>query len=105
MLRERGDDTKAGEAERELPDQVDTDRHAELLEGHDRLEEEVVRKADRAPVVRSQDGRGPLEGDDLAADVGDHDRLADLVGAGEIAARAPLPRDPPAAPTQRPSSR
>jgi hypothetical protein len=32
MLRERGDDDKAGQAERELPDQVDTDRHADLLE-------------------------------------------------------------------------
>jgi hypothetical protein len=32
MLRERGDDAKAGEAERELPDQVDTDRDTTLLE-------------------------------------------------------------------------
>lgn len=32
MLRERGDDEKAGQAERELPDQVDTDQHADLLE-------------------------------------------------------------------------
>ncbi len=32
MLRERGDDDKAGQADRELPDQVDTDRHADLLE-------------------------------------------------------------------------
>ena len=31
MLRERGDDAKAGQAERELPDQVDTDRDADLL--------------------------------------------------------------------------
>jgi hypothetical protein len=32
MIRERGDDAKAGQAERELPDQVDTDQHADLLE-------------------------------------------------------------------------
>jgi hypothetical protein len=32
MLRERGDDDKAGQAERELPDQVDTERHADLLQ-------------------------------------------------------------------------
>ena len=32
MIRERGDDDKAGQAERELPDQVDTDQHADLLE-------------------------------------------------------------------------
>jgi len=31
MLRERGDADKAGQAERELPDQVDTERHADLL--------------------------------------------------------------------------
>jgi hypothetical protein len=32
MIRERGDDAKAGQAERELPDQVDTDQHADMLE-------------------------------------------------------------------------
>ena len=32
MIRERGDDAKAGQAERELPDQVDTDQHADVLE-------------------------------------------------------------------------
>jgi hypothetical protein len=32
MLREQGDDAKAGQAERDLPDQVDTDRDATLLE-------------------------------------------------------------------------
>ncbi len=32
MIRERGDADKAGQAERELPDQVDTDQHADLLE-------------------------------------------------------------------------
>ncbi len=31
MLRSRGDDAKAGQAESELPDQVDTDQHADLL--------------------------------------------------------------------------
>jgi hypothetical protein len=32
LLRERGDDAKASEAERELPDRVDTERHASLLQ-------------------------------------------------------------------------
>jgi hypothetical protein len=32
MLRERGDSEKAGQAERELPDRVDSDRDASLLE-------------------------------------------------------------------------
>jgi hypothetical protein len=32
MLRERGESDKAGQAERELPDQVDTDRDADMLE-------------------------------------------------------------------------
>lgn len=32
LLRERGDDQRAQEAERELPDQVDTDRDRSLLD-------------------------------------------------------------------------
>ena len=31
MIRERGDEDKAGQAERELPDEVDTDQHADML--------------------------------------------------------------------------
>ena len=32
MLRERGETDRAGQAERELPDQGDTDQHADLLD-------------------------------------------------------------------------
>ena len=32
LLRSRGEQDKAGQAESELPDQVDTDQHAGLLE-------------------------------------------------------------------------
>jgi hypothetical protein len=32
FLRSRGEDDKAGQAENELPDQVDTEQHAGLLE-------------------------------------------------------------------------
>jgi hypothetical protein len=32
LIRERGDDEQAAQAERELPDQVDTDRDSGLLE-------------------------------------------------------------------------
>ena len=32
LLRSRGENDKAGQAESELPDQVDTDQHAGLLE-------------------------------------------------------------------------
>ena len=31
LLRERGEDDKAAQAESELPDQVDTEKHADLL--------------------------------------------------------------------------
>jgi hypothetical protein len=31
LLRDRGEDDKAGQADRELPDQVDTGQHADLL--------------------------------------------------------------------------
>lgn len=32
LLRSRGDDDKAAQAEGELPDQVDTEQHADLLQ-------------------------------------------------------------------------
>ncbi|HWT25691.1 MAG TPA: hypothetical protein VN213_19450 [Solirubrobacteraceae bacterium] len=32
LLRQQGKDDQAGQAEQELPDQVDTDKHAGLLE-------------------------------------------------------------------------
>jgi len=32
FLRSRGEQDKAGQADRELPDQVDTDQHADVLE-------------------------------------------------------------------------
>ncbi len=44
MIRERGDDAKAGQAERELPDQVDTDRHADLLERFGVSPQELIGK-------------------------------------------------------------
>jgi hypothetical protein len=34
LLRERGDHDKADQAEQELPDQVDHEEHADLLEKH-----------------------------------------------------------------------
>jgi hypothetical protein len=45
MLRERGDSDKAGQAERELPDQVDTDRDANMLERFGISPQELVGKA------------------------------------------------------------
>ena len=40
LLRQRGDHQRAGQADQELPDQVDTDQHADLLDriGLDRKE-------------------------------------------------------------------
>jgi hypothetical protein len=32
LLRQRGDHQRAGQADQELPDQVDTDQHADLLD-------------------------------------------------------------------------
>jgi hypothetical protein len=32
LLRDQGDNDKAGQAEQQLPDQVDTDQHADLLD-------------------------------------------------------------------------
>lgn len=34
LLKQRGDHDKADQAERELPDQVDHEQHADLLEKH-----------------------------------------------------------------------
>jgi hypothetical protein len=34
MLKERGEDDKAAQAEQELPDQVDHEEHADLLQKH-----------------------------------------------------------------------
>jgi hypothetical protein len=34
MLRDRGEDDKAAQAEQELPDTVDHEQHADLLEKH-----------------------------------------------------------------------
>ena len=34
LLRERGDDDKAAQAEQELPDTVDHEEHADLLQKH-----------------------------------------------------------------------
>jgi hypothetical protein len=34
LLRQRGDDDKAAQAEQELPDAVDHEEHADLLEKH-----------------------------------------------------------------------
>ena len=34
MLKERGEDDKAAQAEHELPDQVDHEEHADLLQKH-----------------------------------------------------------------------
>jgi hypothetical protein len=45
MIRERGDHDKAGQAERELPDQVDTDRDANLLERFGISPQELIGKA------------------------------------------------------------
>ena len=32
LLRSRGDDDKAGQADQELPDKVDTEQHADILQ-------------------------------------------------------------------------
>jgi hypothetical protein len=44
MLREQGDDAKAGQAERELPEQIDTDRDATLLERFGISPQELIGK-------------------------------------------------------------
>lgn len=44
LLRERGDHDKADQAEQELPDQVDHEEHADLLEKHGIDPKELVGK-------------------------------------------------------------
>ena len=54
LLRERGDEDKAKQAEDQLPDQVDTERHADLLErlaiGSGRARRSARRRKDPRPV-------------------------------------------------------
>ena len=45
MLRERGDQAKAGQAERELPDRVDTERDGSLLERVGINPQDLIEKA------------------------------------------------------------
>ena len=45
MLRERGDQAKAGQAERDLPDRVDTERDASLLERVGINPQDLIEKA------------------------------------------------------------
>jgi hypothetical protein len=44
LLRDRGEDDKADQADRELPDQVDTDKHAGLLSKFGLDEQELASK-------------------------------------------------------------
>ena len=44
LLRERGDDDKAAQAEQELPDTVDHEQHADLLQKHGIDPKELVGK-------------------------------------------------------------
>jgi hypothetical protein len=44
LLRERGAQDQAGQAEQELPDQVDTDQHANLLEKFGLNPQELIGK-------------------------------------------------------------
>jgi hypothetical protein len=44
LLRERGDNDKAAQAEQELPDAVDPDQHADLLQKHGIDPQELVGK-------------------------------------------------------------
>jgi hypothetical protein len=44
LLKQRGDHAKADQAERELPDQVDHEQHADLLEKHGIDPHELVGK-------------------------------------------------------------
>jgi hypothetical protein len=49
LLRERGDDGKAGQAEQELPDQVDPERDAGLLAKFGLKPEDVLAKPGGIP--------------------------------------------------------
>jgi len=44
FLKERGDHQQAAEAEQQLPDQVDTDRHGGLLAQHGIAVEDLISK-------------------------------------------------------------
>jgi hypothetical protein len=44
LLRERGDDDEAAQAEQELPDTVDSEQHADLLQKHGIDPKELVGK-------------------------------------------------------------
>jgi hypothetical protein len=44
LLRQRGDDDKAAQAEQELPDTVDHEQHADLLQKHGVDPKELVGK-------------------------------------------------------------
>jgi hypothetical protein len=54
FLRERGDSDRANEAERELPDQVDTERDAGLLERFGVDPQELLAMADRIPGLKDK---------------------------------------------------
>ena len=54
LLRERGDHDKAGEAERELPDEVDTDRDAGLLQRFGLDPEQLLQLAGDIPGLKGK---------------------------------------------------
>lgn len=54
FLRERGDETKAQEAERELPDTVDTERDQGLLGRFGVDPDELLAMADRIPGLKDK---------------------------------------------------
>jgi hypothetical protein len=44
MLRDKGQQDKANQAEQQLPDQVDTDKNADILQGLGINQQEIVEK-------------------------------------------------------------
>jgi hypothetical protein len=54
FLRERGDSQQASEAERELPDQVDTERDSGLLARFGVDPQELLSMADRIPGLKEK---------------------------------------------------
>jgi hypothetical protein len=54
FLRERGDSQRASEAERELPDQVDTERDSGLLARFGVDPQELLSMADRIPGLKEK---------------------------------------------------
>jgi hypothetical protein len=56
FLRDRGDSAKADQAERELPDQVDTDKDAGLLSKFGIDPDELLGMADKVPGLRDKLG-------------------------------------------------